>query len=74
MFTAVLGLDSKRIASNRPDLICCVRLPKNKDDSKDNYESILFLFMNNCYAPFILHKYIRVLVVSTDSHIDLDTY
>ncbi|XP_065898214.1 NPC intracellular cholesterol transporter 1-like isoform X2 [Dysidea avara] len=63
VFTAVLGLDSKRIASNRPDLICCVRLPKNKDDSKDNYESILFLFMNNCYAPFILHKYIRVLVM-----------
>ncbi|XP_065898211.1 NPC intracellular cholesterol transporter 1-like isoform X1 [Dysidea avara] len=63
VFTAVLGLDSKRIASNRPDLICCVRLPKNEDDDEENHESSLFLFMSNCYAPFILHKYIRMLVM-----------
>ena len=72
MFTAVLGLESKRIASNRPDFVCCVHLPKNEDDS-NNHESILFLFMDNCYAPIILHKYIRVLVVSVRGHIVLET-
>jgi len=71
VFTAVVGLDSKMIVSNRPDFICCVRLPKSEDDS-NNHKSILFLFMNNCYAPIILHKYIRMLVVSVFGHIDWD--
>ena len=73
MFTAALGLDSKRIASNRPDIVCCVPLPKNEDDYEENHESILFLFMKNCYAPFILHKYMRMLVVGVRGHIDLDS-
>ena len=72
MFTAVLGLDSKRIASNRLDLICCVRLPQNEDNYEDNHESILLLFMKNCYAPFILNKYIRMIVVSEGRNVYLD--
>ena len=62
VFTAVLSLDSSRIASNRVDLVCCIRLGKD-EENEEHQESLLFLFMKNCYAPFLLHKFVRLSVV-----------
>ena len=62
VFTAVLSLDSKRIANNCPDLLCCVRVKKD-EKNEEAQESLLFLFMKNCYAPFLLHKIVRLAVV-----------
>ena len=57
VFVVVLGLDSKRMAGFNFN---GYQLTKTK---KDNHESILFLLMRKYYAPFLLHKYIRILVV-----------
>ena len=64
VFTAVLSLDSKRIADSRLDFICCVQLSRDEKESEENNESLLFLFMKNCYAPVLLHKFVRISVVS----------
>ena len=62
MFVAVLSLDSRRIANNCADLIYCIKFRKD-EESEEVQESLLFLFMNNCYAPFLMHKFVRVIVV-----------
>ena len=62
VFTAVLSLDSKRIANNRPDILCCIHLKKD-EKNEETQESLLFLFMKNCYAPFLLHRVVRLAVV-----------
>ena len=62
IFTAVLSLDSKRIADNRLDLLCCIRMKKD-EENEETQESLLYLFMKNCYAPFLLHKIVRLVVV-----------
>ncbi|XP_065913538.1 NPC intracellular cholesterol transporter 1-like isoform X3 [Dysidea avara] len=59
VFVVVLGLDSKRMAGFNFN---GYQLTKTK---KDNHESILFLLMRKYYAPFLLHKYIRILVLYT---------
>ena len=63
VFTAVLSLDSRRIANNHPDLLCCIRIKKDEENEEETQESLLFLFMKNCYAPFLLHKVVRLVVV-----------
>ena len=62
MFVAVLSLDSRRIADNRADLVYCIKFRKD-EESEEVQESLLFLFMSHCYAPFLLHKFVRVVVV-----------
>ena len=62
VFTAILSLDSMRIANNRPDLFCCIRLRK-EEDNEEPRGSLLYHFMESCYAPFLLHKTVRVTVV-----------
>ena len=62
VFTSVLSLDSRRIANDRLDLFCCIRTKKDEEE-KETQESLLYLFMKNCYAPFLLHKIVRATVV-----------
>ena len=58
VFVAVLGLDSKRMASYY------FNVRQLTEVKEDNHESILFWLIRRYYAPFLLHKYIRILVVS----------
>ena len=58
----MLSLDSIRIANNRLDLLFCIRMKKD-EENKETQESLLYLFMKNCYAPFLLHKIVRPVVV-----------
>ncbi|KAL1279958.1 hypothetical protein QQF64_014558 [Cirrhinus molitorella] len=60
-FVSLLGLDIKRQESNRPDILCCVKL---SDRQQENSEGCLFLFFKKIYAPFILKDWVRPLVVA----------
>lgn len=49
------------IQSNRPDILCCVKLPEGQEERTDGF---LFRFFKKVYAPFVLKEWVRPLVVS----------
>ncbi|MBN3321253.1 NPC1 protein, partial [Atractosteus spatula] len=60
-FVSLLGLDVRRQESNRPDILCCVKLDKGDEVKSDG---ILFHFFKKIYAPFILKEWARPIVVA----------
>jgi Niemann-Pick C1 protein len=63
-FVVLLTLDAKREKNKRLDILCFVRL--SIDDADLDYKlkkSFLFRFFRNIYTPFILHTYVRPLVI-----------
>ncbi|VDK29219.1 unnamed protein product [Gongylonema pulchrum] len=59
-FLAVFVLDVQREEDGRPEVCCCKRITAVEVMSNDGY--MLYLF-SNYYAPFLLSKYVRILVV-----------
>ncbi|XP_070819944.1 NPC1-like intracellular cholesterol transporter 1 [Chaetodon trifascialis] len=59
-FVALLSLDARRQDNNRCELLCCVKVSTQR--SKKN-KGFLLPFMKKYYAPFLLHRYTRVIVM-----------
>lgn len=60
-FVALLSLDARRQDSNRCELICCVKVGKERPNEPN--EGFLLPFMRKYYAPVLLHRYTRVIVM-----------
>jgi len=69
ILVAVVTLDAKRQGQNRFDLCCCLGLDKSDRPPVDGDCSggILYQFMKKVFAPFILMKSMRVLIVTVFS-------
>lgn len=60
-FVALLSLDSLRQEENRMDILCCVQCDK-KSHFKHS-DGVLYRIFSNLYAPALLHRYVRPVVV-----------
>uniref|UniRef100_A0A287DDH1 NPC1 like intracellular cholesterol transporter 1 n=1 Tax=Ictidomys tridecemlineatus TaxID=43179 RepID=A0A287DDH1_ICTTR len=60
-FVALLSLDSKRQEASRPDIFCCCK-SQNLPPPEHN-EGLLLRFFRKTYAPFLLHRITRRVVV-----------
>uniref|UniRef100_A0A4X2K478 NPC1 like intracellular cholesterol transporter 1 n=1 Tax=Vombatus ursinus TaxID=29139 RepID=A0A4X2K478_VOMUR len=60
-FVALLSLDSKRQEAGRKDVCCCARSSKSPSSQKG--EGFLLRFFRKFYAPFLLHRFTRVVVL-----------
>ncbi|KAM9391503.1 NPC1-like intracellular cholesterol transporter 1 [Pholidichthys leucotaenia] len=60
-FVALLSLDARRQDSNRCELLCCVKV--SSEHPKKPNEGFLLPFMRKYYAPVLLHRYTRVIVM-----------
>lgn len=60
-FVALLSLDARRQDRNRCELLCCVTV-STQHPGKPN-EGFLLPFMRKYYAPVLLHRYTRVIVM-----------
>ncbi|VDM95986.1 unnamed protein product [Thelazia callipaeda] len=59
-FLAIFIFDVKREENGRLEVCCCRQITTTENVNSDGY--ILYLF-SNYYAPFILSKYVRIIVV-----------
>ncbi|BFZ11392.1 hypothetical protein BsWGS_14432 [Bradybaena similaris] len=60
MFVSLLTLDAKRQQANRIDVLCCKKLSVRKDAT---HRGILYTFISDYYSHFLLHRWVRPLVV-----------
>ncbi|XP_024861904.1 NPC1-like intracellular cholesterol transporter 1 isoform X2 [Kryptolebias marmoratus] len=60
-FVALLSLDARRQDSNRCELLCCVSVSTQRPNKPN--EGFLLPFMRKYYAPVLLHRYTRVIVM-----------
>ncbi|CAH6995903.1 NPC1-like intracellular cholesterol transporter 1 [Phodopus roborovskii] len=60
-FVALLSLDSKRQEASRPDILCC--LSPRKLPPPEQKEGLLVRFFRKIYAPFLLHRFTRPVVL-----------
>ncbi|XP_013375950.1 PREDICTED: Niemann-Pick C1-like protein 1 isoform X2 [Chinchilla lanigera] len=60
-FVALVSLDSKRQEALRPDILCC--LGPQKVPPSDQSEGLLLRFFRKTYAPFLLHRFTRCVVL-----------
>ncbi|XP_021488417.1 NPC1-like intracellular cholesterol transporter 1 [Meriones unguiculatus] len=60
-FVALLSLDSKRQEASRPDILCC--LSPRKLPPPEQKEGLLLRFFRKIYTPFLLHRFIRPVVL-----------
>uniref|UniRef100_A0A672JPY8 NPC1 like intracellular cholesterol transporter 1 n=1 Tax=Salarias fasciatus TaxID=181472 RepID=A0A672JPY8_SALFA len=60
-FVALLSLDARRQDNNRCELVCCVKVSKERP-RKPN-EGLLLPLMRKYYAPFLLHTFTRIIVM-----------
>ncbi|VDK73285.1 unnamed protein product [Litomosoides sigmodontis] len=59
-FLAIFILDVRREEDGRPEVCCCRRITTVESVNNDGY--MLYLF-SNYYAPFLLSKYVRIIVI-----------
>ncbi|XP_077864367.1 NPC intracellular cholesterol transporter 1-like [Saccoglossus kowalevskii] len=62
-FTALLALDLRRQDDNRFDVCCCI--PPRKKSTKPKHREVLHSFMKKYYAPFIVNKWVRPVIIIT---------
>lgn len=60
-FVALLSLDARRQDSNRCELLCCVTVSTQRPNKPN--EAFLRPLMRKYYAPVLLNRYIRFIVV-----------
>lgn len=60
-FVALLSLDARRQDSNRCELLCCVSVSTQRPNKPN--EGFLLPFMRKYYAPALLHRCTRFIVV-----------
>lgn len=62
-FVSLLSLDTLRQESNRFDVCCFIKGSKKENTPQINQEGLLYSFFKSIYVPFLMNKYIRVLVM-----------
>lgn len=62
-FVALLSLDCRRQDRDRCELLCCIRVSEPHPNQPN--EGVLMPFMEKYYAPALLNRCSRILVVST---------
>uniref|UniRef100_A0A4W6FTC0 NPC1 like intracellular cholesterol transporter 1 n=1 Tax=Lates calcarifer TaxID=8187 RepID=A0A4W6FTC0_LATCA len=60
-FVALLSLDARRQDNNRCELLCCVSVSTQRPNKPN--EGFLLPFMRKCYAPVLLHRFTRIIVM-----------
>lgn len=60
-FVALMSLDERRFESGRFDLLCCIK--SSKKPQHDDDTSVLEKFFTKIYAPFLLSKFVKILVM-----------
>ncbi|XP_056232429.1 NPC1-like intracellular cholesterol transporter 1 [Seriola aureovittata] len=60
-FVALLSLDARRQDNNRCELLCCVKVSTQRPNKPN--EGFLLPFMRKYYAPVLLHRYTRIIVM-----------
>ncbi|XP_029998801.1 NPC1-like intracellular cholesterol transporter 1 [Sphaeramia orbicularis] len=60
-FVALLSLDARRQDNNRCELLCCVTVSTQRPNKPN--EGLLLPIMRKYYAPVLLHRYTRFLVM-----------
>ncbi|KAM9360631.1 NPC1-like intracellular cholesterol transporter 1 [Symphorus nematophorus] len=60
-FVALLSLDARRQDNNRCELLCCVSVSTERPNKPN--EGFLLPFMRKYYAPVLLHRYTRIIVM-----------
>ncbi|XP_055914958.1 NPC intracellular cholesterol transporter 1 homolog 1b [Eupeodes corollae] len=60
-FVALMSLDERRFESGRFDLFCCIKSSKKPHHEED--VSLLEKFFTNIYAPFLMTKIVKVMVL-----------
>lgn len=60
-FVALLSLDCRRQDSNRCELLCCIKVSHQRRNKPS--EGFLLPFMKKYYAPALLNRYSRIIVV-----------
>ncbi|GAB1295788.1 NPC1-like intracellular cholesterol transporter 1 [Apodemus speciosus] len=60
-FVALLSLDSKRQEASRLDVLCCIS--SRKLPPPEPKEGLLLGFFRKIYAPFLLHRFVRPVVL-----------
>uniref|UniRef100_A0A8C4GGE5 SSD domain-containing protein n=1 Tax=Dicentrarchus labrax TaxID=13489 RepID=A0A8C4GGE5_DICLA len=60
-FVALLSLDARRQDNNRCELLCCVKVSTRRPNKPN--EGFLLPLMRKYYAPVLLHRYTRIIVV-----------
>ncbi|KAM7018968.1 NPC1-like intracellular cholesterol transporter 1 [Tautogolabrus adspersus] len=60
-FVALLSLDARRQDNNRCELLCCVRVSTQRPNKPN--EGFLLPFMRKYYAPVLLHRVTRFIVM-----------
>lgn len=61
-FVALLSLDARRQDNNSCELLCCVKVSTQRPNKPN--EGLLLPFMRKYYAPVLLHRYTRIIVVT----------
>lgn len=61
-FVALLSLDARRQDNNRCELLCCIKVSKKRPQKP--HEGLLLPFMRKYYAPALLNRFVRILVVN----------
>lgn len=63
-FVSLMTLDCKRELSNRYNLLCCFKQNESNNSIEKKYKkSYLFRLFKNLYAPFLMNKWIRPIVI-----------
>ncbi|XP_014867773.1 PREDICTED: Niemann-Pick C1-like protein 1 [Poecilia mexicana] len=60
-FVALLSLDARRQDNNRCELLCCVTVSTRRPNKPN--EGFLLPFMRKYYAPVLLHRFTRIIVM-----------
>lgn len=60
-FVALLSLDASRQDANRCELLCCIQVDKQRPKKRN--EGLLLPIMRKHYAPVLLNRFVRILVV-----------
>lgn len=60
-FVALLSLDCRRQDRDRCELLCCIKVSEPHPNEPN--EGVLMPFMKKYYAPVLLNRYSRILVV-----------
>ncbi|KAG7241485.1 hypothetical protein INR49_025686 [Caranx melampygus] len=60
-FVALLSLDARRQDNNRCELLCCVTVSTERPNKPN--EGFLLPLMRKYYAPVLLHRYTRIIVM-----------
>ena len=59
----MLNLDCKWIDVNYFHQCKCVHSKNNEEYEEETNENLMFLFMKNFDAPFLMNKYVKLIIV-----------